>query len=124
VALAPQSAECWYNRGQAHAQLGRTAEALEDYDTALSLDARLAPALLNRGVLHYQGKRYAQALADLQAALDTGLDPAVGWYNIAVVQLAQGNREEARSSVKKALERSPMHQPSCDLDARLRTTGR
>jgi serine/threonine protein kinase len=50
VALAPDRAECFYNRALAHAALSHTIEASRDYARASSLDPTLAAAPLDRGV--------------------------------------------------------------------------
>src|SRR5207245_3639611 len=48
LALAPESAECFYNRALAEAALNRTEQALSDYSQALARDRTLAAAALNR----------------------------------------------------------------------------
>lgn len=48
VALAPRQAECYYNRGLAHAALRQTSEAQLDYNRALQLDPSLTAAEANR----------------------------------------------------------------------------
>jgi serine/threonine protein kinase len=42
VAIAPDEAECFYNRGLTHAALGHSLEATRDRDRAISLDSTLA----------------------------------------------------------------------------------
>jgi serine/threonine protein kinase len=44
VALAPDSAVCWYNRGLVREALGEVGPALRDYERALRLDPGLTPA--------------------------------------------------------------------------------
>ena len=44
IALNPQYANAYYNRGNAYAQLGHYAEALRDYDRALQLNPSLTDA--------------------------------------------------------------------------------
>ena len=39
IAAAPDDPEAYFNRGQAHASLGHFAEAADDYERALALDA-------------------------------------------------------------------------------------
>lgn len=51
VALAPQQAECYYNRGLVFTALRQTSEALFDYNRALQLDPRLTAAATNRDAL-------------------------------------------------------------------------
>jgi serine/threonine protein kinase len=48
VALAPERAVCYYNRGLAYEALGRREQALADYDRAMGLDSDLTPAQQGR----------------------------------------------------------------------------
>jgi tetratricopeptide (TPR) repeat protein len=95
VVLAPNSPECFYNRGLAHAALGQTDPAMHDYDRALRLNPVLAGAALNRGLLNYRLKRYPQAIADIQRALENGADPGAAHYDLALTHLALGDRQAA-----------------------------
>jgi len=52
IALAPDRAECFYNRALAHDALSQTIEASRDYTRAFSLDPTLAAAPLDRAVPH------------------------------------------------------------------------
>jgi serine/threonine protein kinase/Flp pilus assembly protein TadD len=52
VALSPTTAQCYYNRGLAHAALGHTELARRDHDHALRLAPTLAPVSLNDGILY------------------------------------------------------------------------
>jgi serine/threonine protein kinase/Flp pilus assembly protein TadD len=120
VVLAPESAWCFYNRGLACEALGQTERARRDYDRALQLEPSLAPASVNRGMLNFRARRYAEALADLQRGLDSGADPVVVHYDRALVHLAEGDRNAALASVRRALEHDPEHQQARSLAERLR----
>ena len=52
VALAPDRAECFYNRALAHAALGHPALVRRDHDRAVALDPTLAAAPLDRRAPH------------------------------------------------------------------------
>jgi tetratricopeptide (TPR) repeat protein len=120
VVLAPRRAECFYNRALAYTKLGRTDRAVRDYDHALRLDPHLVAALLNRGMLHYEEQRYAEAGTDLRRALDSGADPALVHYTLALVSLAQENRAAAQASLDKALLHNPFYLEARDLHEHLR----
>jgi tetratricopeptide (TPR) repeat protein len=57
IGAAPQAAGCFYNRALAFVALGRTEDALRDYDQALRLDPTLALSALNRELLQKGAKR-------------------------------------------------------------------
>jgi tetratricopeptide (TPR) repeat protein len=120
VALAPETAECYYNHGLAENALGRRDRARADYDQALQLDASYADAWLKRGFLDHQEKREVQALKDLRQALACGADAATVHYNLALVQQARGDEAEARVEVLTALRMRPGHAGAGDLYARLK----
>src|SRR5262249_50563481 len=88
--------------------LGRTEQALQDYDQALRLDPTLAIAALNRGMLHYRAKRYATAIADLQHAAELGADPAVVFFDLALANVARGERATALECLCRALKYDPL----------------
>ena len=70
IALAPDNADAYYNRGKVHTELGNAAAALTDFDTAIQLNPELAEAYGNRGILRYQFGKIELALTDLQQAAE------------------------------------------------------
>jgi tetratricopeptide (TPR) repeat protein len=107
IALAPQAAECHYNRGLAYQALGRLDLALADYDRALKLNRDFTDAALNRGMIHYRLGDHDAARADLKRALTSAQgQQARGTihYNLALVELAAGNRKSCAANVQAALE--------------------
>lgn len=115
VGAAPKVAGCYYSRALALSALDRTDEALHDYDRALLLDPTLAAAALNRGMLHYQEKRFSEAMADLRACVGHGGDPATVYYDMALVHLAQRERDAALVSLDKALKHNAGHEEARQL---------
>jgi tetratricopeptide (TPR) repeat protein len=107
IALSPESAECHYNRGLAYQALGRLDLAVADYDRALKLNDHFTDAALNRGMLHHQLGRDKAAREDLNRALAlaTGRkDRGIIHYNLALIDLAAGDRESCAQNVRSALE--------------------
>ncbi len=119
VALSPQSAECFFNRGLAQQALGQSERALADFARAMELDPQLPVAALNRGMLLASLNRYAEAADDLGTALQRGADPAETYYQLALVQLAQQDRTAALKSVTRALEHDRAYGPALGLRSRL-----
>jgi len=126
VALAPGSAECYFNRGRAAEALGRASEAARDYSRALALDPNLTPALLNRAALAHKKGAYDDAIADLGRALSSasvaGIKSQVEYnLNLALAHLAKGDRAAALPHAREAADRG--HQDAAKLVDRLQDAG-
>src|SRR5262249_54058202 len=117
--LRPTVANCYFNRAQVEAELGWPAQALVDYDRAISLRPDFAAALLNRGTLHYRQGRLERALADYRDALQHGAATTT-YYNIALVQEARNDIRGAMASLDRALDRDPHFSDARDLYEKLR----
>jgi serine/threonine protein kinase/Flp pilus assembly protein TadD len=119
VALAPDSAKCYYNRALANAARGNLERARADYDRALELEPGLSAAALNRGVLSLRQRRLAEATADLERALTLGADPAAVHFNLALVHQARHDTPAALTSVERALRYRADHSDARELRSRL-----
>ena len=108
IALAPETAECYYNRGLANAALGRNEHAFSDYSRALKLDPALTSAAINRGILSYEAGHPRDAVSDFQRALrSANSDPeTIGriHYNLALAHLAIGDAAGALASAEAAID--------------------
>src|SRR5581483_8350318 len=69
----PDNPQAYNMRGSALAQVGKTEEALADFNKAISLDANFGQAFANRGLIYRKTKRLDLAMADYERAL--ALDP-------------------------------------------------
>ncbi|MGD0999502.1 MAG: tetratricopeptide repeat protein [Candidatus Brocadiia bacterium] len=107
IALKPDDAEAWYNRGTACARIGRPEEALRDLDRAIALRPGDADAYYNRGNIHLDAKRYAEALHDYDRAIALEPDYADAWYNRANACAADGRPAEAVRDYSRAIELRP-----------------
>ena len=76
-------------------------------EQALRLDPSLSVAALNRGMLNYRAKRYDAAISDLQRAGQLGADPAVVFFDLALANLARGERAAALDKLRQALRHNP-----------------
>ena len=108
IALAPTTAECYYNRARAADALKHTKQAFSDYSRALELDSSLAVAALNRGMLSYKAGRTDDAIAETHQTLLARPDSeTVGrtHYSLALAHLAKGDRTSALASTQEAVAR-------------------
>jgi len=121
VALAPKSAECFYNRGLAQQALGHVEPALHDFNKALQLDPTLAVVYLHRGALLVEQRRFSEATDDLMAAAKNGANPADVHYQLALVYLGEQDRPAALENLQRALDSDPAHAQSLALKAKLQS---
>jgi tetratricopeptide (TPR) repeat protein len=119
VALSPKSAECFYNRALSHQALGHAEQSLSDFSRALKLDPTLAVAALHRGMVLSEMRRYAEAMGDLDTALANGGEPAVVYYQMALVQVARQDQPAASKNLNRSLEHDGAYAPAVVLKHRL-----
>ncbi len=66
IALKPDFAAAYNNRGAAYLKAGRLDEAIRDFSRAIELQPDYADAFANRAAAYSQNGQYEQALADVQ----------------------------------------------------------
>lgn len=107
--LDPAFADARLNLGIALAEAGRWQEAADAYRAALALPTLSSPAAAhqNLGLALYHLRRYRESEESLRFAL--ALDPAMeaAHYNLGLLFLAQGRRDEARAAFRKTREMAP-----------------
>ncbi|MEO0729937.1 MAG: tetratricopeptide repeat protein [Pseudomonadota bacterium] len=102
--LAPQErASAYAMRALALSLLGRYAEAVSDYDRALTIDPNMPVALNNRAWAYYRSGNVAKAWPDVSRSLD--LDPYSphAYDTRAHLNQAEGNAQAALSDYKTAM---------------------
>ncbi len=75
IALAPQFAGTYYNRGGTHYELGKYQEAIEDFNQAITLAPQDAEAYMGRSFTHYRLGNYQKAIQDYNQAIK--INPAL-----------------------------------------------
>ncbi len=73
IALAPDFAHAYYNRGWLLAEQGEIDKAIADYSRAIELAPRMAEAYYNRGLLLIARGRNQEGTADLSRAGELGI---------------------------------------------------
>jgi len=107
LALKPDNAFAWNNRGSTLRNLGRYEEALAAFDKALALKPDNAFAWNNRGSTLRNLGRYEEALAANDNALALKPDHASAWNNRGNTLNDLGRYEEALAACDKALVLKP-----------------
>lgn len=107
IALDPEEAMTYYNRGVVQHKRQNYRQAIADYDKAIELDPGLAMAYSNRGVAHYNLRDYQQAIADYDKAI--ALDPnlALAYSNRGAVHDDLGDSRKAIADYDKAITLNP-----------------
>jgi serine/threonine protein kinase len=124
VALAPQRAECRFNRGLCRQALSDDHGALDDFDKALLLDPTLAAASLARGELLLRKDRLTDAEADFLSAIAHGCRSADGYFQMAQLSVARHDPGKARQWLRRTLAEDPDSTPALALERELARSSR
>lgn len=93
IALAPDFAPLYYNRGRAYEDQGNAAAALADYDRALGLNPQYDQAYNNRAGLRLRRGDMAGAIADWTAIVQRKPDFFEAYYNRGMAYCSTRTRE-------------------------------
>jgi tetratricopeptide (TPR) repeat protein len=106
--------EAFNARGNSLKSLGRLAEALASYDSALALDSGFLPAWNNRGATLKAMNRLEEALVSYDRALALNPDLTIVLTNRANVANELGRVVEALAGYDKALALNPGEADACN----------
>jgi tetratricopeptide (TPR) repeat protein len=121
VMTAKERASTFVNRGILRARASNTDGAMEDYDSALAIDATLAEAFLDRSALQIGLRHFDDALRDANQAIELGAHRGeIAYYNRAVANEALGNIGAAYADYKSALQLEPRFAAASDQLMRFR----
>jgi tetratricopeptide (TPR) repeat protein len=96
-----------YNRGQVYAAMGRTAQALADYDAVIAEDPNYAEYHFDRGNLLRKLGRDEDALLAYERAMRLSPPFTEVYYNRADILLSRGDTEAGLSDLDYVLELDP-----------------
>lgn len=116
IESAPDSADAYYNRGDAYDEIGEYDRAIADYNRAIQLDPNHARAYYNRGCAYGEIGAYDKAIADYNRAIELNPLDSLAYYNRG---LAYGKRlqvSEATGDLEKCIAMST--DPELTKDAR------
>jgi Flp pilus assembly protein TadD len=109
VALRPDYAEAYYNRGNALIELKHLSEAVESFDKAIALKSDYVEAYVNRGNVLMELKQIEEALASYEKAITVKPDHAEAYTNRGNALLDLKRTEEAVTSYNTAIALKPDH---------------
>lgn len=104
---APEDAELYYKRGNAHNRIGRRESAVADYDRAIALRPDYANAYCNRGAALAGLERWAEALASYERALTLNPSDHFAYFNQAAALKETNQLELALRSYDSAIVLKP-----------------
>lgn len=101
--------QAWaYNkRGEKHAAAGDEKQALKDFETAASLDAKLWKAVHNRGVSRAGLGDIQGAMTDFDTVINMNPKFANAWYNRAEIKYDRGDFTGALQDYDQAVSLNP-----------------
>ena len=108
VEMEPRSSMAHYRLGYVRARASRWPEAARLFSRAIALDPRNIRAHNNLGVAYLRLGKFKEARAVLERALRvTPRQNYRGWFNLASVYSAMGDRARACALMRRALELNP-----------------
>jgi uncharacterized membrane protein YhaH (DUF805 family)/regulator of sirC expression with transglutaminase-like and TPR domain len=106
IELAPDSADAYYNRGDAYDRMGEYGKAIADYNKAIELDPNHASAYYNRGCAYGEMGAYDKAVADYNKAIELNPNDSLVYYNRGLAYSKRGEVSKAVSDLMKCIELS------------------
>lgn len=100
------SADAYYNRADADAEVGEYGHAIADYSKAIELDPRHAPAYFNRAYAYGEIGEFDKAIADYTKAIELDPSDAQAYHNRGLDYQSKGEIPNAVSDLEKCIELS------------------
>ena len=107
IALNPNNAATYNNRGVAYGKKGGFDRAFEDYTKAIQLNPDFVKAYDNRGVAYGEKGEYEYAIEDYTRAIELNPDYAVAYNNRGGIYYLKEEYKSAIADFTKAIELDP-----------------
>jgi tetratricopeptide (TPR) repeat protein len=101
--LNPRNVQAFFNLGNAYLAEKNYYEALFNYDKAIDLDPALSQAYINTGYIYFYFNDFKEAVRQFRQALRYDGNQAGGYLNLANALRADGDIEESRLAVERAV---------------------
>jgi tetratricopeptide (TPR) repeat protein len=103
IALNPQDAEAFNNRGIVYYDLGEREKAINDFEQAIALNPQYGEAFYNRGIVYYGLGEDEKAIAGFAQAIVLNPQDAEAFYNRGIVYYGLGQNEAAIADFDQAI---------------------
>ena len=107
IALEPNIAQTWYQRGAGRFLRKKYAEAISDFSRVLEIDPKLDQARVARAMACQAAGRMTEALEDLNVAIQHEFSETRIWFLRSAVHQQLGNQEAAANDLEEGLRRTP-----------------
>lgn len=107
IALEPENAVTYVNRGVLYMDINAFDQALADYEKALEIDGLNPAALTNIAAIHRSRGDYEKAREMLEKVLDSQYEDSSVYNNLALTYSEQGEYVKALDYFEKALKFDP-----------------
>lgn len=107
IALNPNVAKVWVNKGNTLAAMGRNDSSLVAFDRALALKPDFADGWNNRGALKLQMGNFMGAVADCSRAIELDPNQRDAYTNRSLAYIQMGQFDKALPDSRRAVELAP-----------------
>jgi tetratricopeptide (TPR) repeat protein len=114
IALNPNYAQAYHNRGNARSKLGDNQGAVADYNQALRINPNYVLAYNNRGLARFKLGDKQGAVADYNQALRIDPNHVNAYYNRGLARRGLGDKQGAIQDFQKAAD---LYQKQGDKDS-------
>ena len=114
---ARDNALAHYHLGFAYGMVGRAAEEIDEYRTAMSLGLNKWDLFLNLGLAYFDRHEFEKATTALETAVSLGPEHAEAHFNLAVVYESENRLDEALKEIVASLVLAPEDLDAANTDA-------
>ncbi len=107
IAMEPNDAYCAYQLGFCLYKLGRSQEALEEFNRTLQMGFEYFLAYVDRGRVYWKLNRLGDAMADFNKAVELGPQEEDGYFNRGCLYRDLEENEKALADFNKAIQAKP-----------------
>lgn len=114
IIMAPDDAELYLKRGEAHFKLRQFDKAIEDFSIAIRRDDRLDDAYFSRGMALGRRGQIDEGIADLSVYIERHPASSLAYTKRGVRHIWKGDLEHAEKDLKKAVTLDPRNAEAHD----------